>query len=46
MPAGRHRSPRIRVFVDWLAEFMQTLFLDSPAPTGQRRPAKGRRSKT
>lgn len=46
MPAGRHRLPRIRVFVDWLAEFMQTLFLDSAAPTGQRRPAKGRRSKT
>lgn len=36
MPEGRHRLPRIQVFVDWLAEFMQTLFLDQP-PNRKRR---------
>lgn len=46
MPAGRHRLPRIRIFVDWLAVFMQTLFLDSPTPTAKGRPAKSRRSKS
>ena len=46
VPAGRHRLPRIRIFVDWLAEYMQSLFPDEPRPTAQRRTAKGRRSKT
>jgi DNA-binding transcriptional LysR family regulator len=36
IPSGRHRVPRIRVFVDWLAQFMQTLFGDEP-PSGKRR---------
>ena len=36
MPAGRHRLPRIRVFVDWLTVFYQDLFADEP-PTGKRR---------
>ena len=31
IPSGQHRLPRIRVFVDWLAQFMQNLFLDDPS---------------
>ena len=36
IPTGRHRVPRIRVFVEWLATFMQTLFGDEPS-SGKRR---------
>ena len=31
IPSGRHRVPRIRVVVDWLATFMQDLFEDNPS---------------
>lgn len=39
IPSGRHRLPRIRVFVDWLATFMQAVFLDEPASRSRRRSA-------
>jgi DNA-binding transcriptional LysR family regulator len=31
IPSGRHRVPRIRVVVAWLATFMQDLFEDKPS---------------
>ena len=37
VPAGRHRLPRIRVFVDWLTTFYQELFGDTrPSDTRRR----------
>lgn len=40
VPAGRHHLPRIRVFVDWLAAFMQALFQGSPPAEERRRPGR------
>ena len=37
IPQGRQRLPRIRVFVDWLAGFMQELFEDDTAFSSARR---------
>ena len=36
MPAGRHLVPRTRVFVEWLATFMQNLFGDEPSSRKRR----------